>query len=138
MRVLSWDSKEAKPRSHKPSKQLNTKAQTYPPQVQLYTQRVWSILHGEWRRPTSRQWQSILPVELAKGNFLKVFKQSKTHRKKAPHSSFPIRASTLAGALIKILIMDELRADPPSSGFAVRKQLILMAVKRRGIYSDLP
>lgn len=52
----------------------------------------------QWKRPTSTPRLSILPVELAKDHLLKTFKQSKTHTKKAPCSSFPINTSTLAGA----------------------------------------
>lgn len=61
MRALSWDSQEAKPRSHKPSNQLNIQDQTYPIQAQLYTES-GPFFHGEQTGPTSRQWQSIPPM----------------------------------------------------------------------------
>lgn len=60
------------------------------------------------------------------------------HTKAAPCSSFTIRVKTEAEALIKILIMAQLRADPPSSGFALWKKLIPMAARRKGIYTALP
>lgn len=135
MRVLSWNSKEANPRLHKLSNQLSKKAQTYPTQVQL----IWSIFQGQWKWLASREWQSVLPVEVAKGNLFRVFKRNKAHtQKKTPILPSTSEWTHWLELWLRSSSWMSSKLTHPHQALRFGKKLIPMAVKRRGIYSDLP